>query len=56
MNGQYQEIRGPERQIPEERKQYIIVLLVRMIHQRLTASSAATKESATRKELERQSI
>ncbi len=56
MNEQYQEIREPERRIPVERKQHIIVLLARMIHQRLAASSGKNKESATRKELERRNI
>jgi hypothetical protein len=52
MNGPYQEIRGPGRQIPEDRKQHIIVLLVRMIHQRLSASGIENTESPARKELE----
>ncbi len=52
MNGQYQEIRGPWRQLSEERKQHMIVLLARMIHQRLAASGEEHKESAARKELE----
>ncbi len=52
MNGHYQETRGPGRQIPEDRKQHIIVLLARMIHQRLATSSAENTESTARKELE----
>ncbi len=53
MNGQYQEIWGPGRQLPEEREHHIIVLLARMIHQRLAASDEEHKERAARKELER---
>ena len=54
MNGQYQETRGPGRQIPEERKQHIMVLLARMIHQRLTASRTNNPEGAARKGCERE--
>ncbi len=53
MNGQYQKIRGLERQIPEERKHHSIVLFARMIHQQLAASGKKNKESAARKKLER---
>ena len=52
MSGQYQEIQEPERPIPEERKRHVIVLLARMIHQRLAASGEEHKESTARKELE----
>jgi hypothetical protein len=54
MNGQYQEGRRPERQIPEERKQHIMTLLARMVHQRLTVSRSTRTEGATRPERERQ--
>lgn len=33
MNGYCQEIRGPERLIPGERKQHIMMLLARLVHQ-----------------------
>ena len=54
MTGHCQEIRGPGRPIPEERKQHILVLLARMVHQWLTASRSARTESAARTERERQ--
>ena len=51
MNGQYQETPGSRKHIPEERKHHIMVLLARMIHQRLTAAGNS-KERTTRKGLE----
>ena len=54
MNGHCQEIQGPGRPIPEERKQHIMTLLARMVHQRLTASRSARTEGTARKECERQ--
>lgn len=54
MNGHCQESRGPGRSIPEERKQHIMTLLGRMVHQRLTASRSTRTESAARTERERQ--
>lgn len=52
MNGPCQEMRGPERQILEERKQRIIVLLARMVHQRLIASRPDSREGEARKAYE----
>ncbi len=51
MNGQYQETPGARKPIPEERKQDIMVLLARMIQQRLTATDNS-KETTTGKGLE----
>ncbi len=51
MNGQYQETPEPRKAIPEERKHHIMLLLARMIQQRLTATSNS-KENATGKGLE----
>ena len=51
MNDHYQETLEPRKGIPEERKHHILVLLARIIQQRLTASSN-TKENATGKGLE----
>jgi hypothetical protein len=53
MNGHYQEILGAGGQISTDRKQHIIVLLTRMIHQRLIMSQTDNKESTARKGLER---
>ncbi len=52
MNGYYQGKQGPGRQIPKDRKQHIIVLLARMIHQQLATNNAENKESTAKKELE----
>lgn len=54
MNGQCQEMRGSGKTIPEECKQHILVLLARLVHQRLTASRPEKLEGAVRKECERQ--
>jgi hypothetical protein len=54
MNGHCQESREPGRPIPEERKQHIMVLLTRMVHQRLTANRSGRTEGAARKEREHQ--
>lgn len=51
MNGQYQETLEPRKAIPEERKHHIMVLLARIIQQRLTVPSDS-KENATGKGLE----
>jgi len=52
MNGQEQETRKTERHIPEDRRRHIVVLLARMIHQRLTASCPDSTEGASRKRRE----
>ena len=53
MNGQWQEIRSLGKTLPEDRKQHVMVLLTRMIHQRLTASRLKSTEGAARKKPER---
>jgi hypothetical protein len=52
MNGQEQETRETERHIPEDRRRHIVVVLARMIHQRLTASRPDSTEGAPRKRRE----
>jgi hypothetical protein len=51
MNDHDQETLAPRKGIPEERKHHIMVLLARIIQQRLTAPSNS-KENATGKGLE----
>lgn len=53
MNGHYQEILGAGGQIPEDRKQHILVLLTRIIYQRLIMSHPDNTESTAEKGLER---
>ena len=56
MNGHCQESRGSKRTIPEERKHHIMMLLARMVHQRLTTSRSTRMEGAARTERERQRV
>ncbi len=53
MNGQYQKTPDTGGTIPEERKQQLLVLLVQMIQQSLTAEGT-NKGSTTRTSLDRQ--
>lgn len=54
MNGPCQEIQDSGKHIPEERKHHIMMLLARIVHQRLTASRPERMEGVAKKEHERQ--